>query len=143
VLALQVHPSPSRPHHLIQERPATGVYVRVGSTNRRANAELIEELRRFARGEGFDEQPMPGLDSEALDFRASSESFAPQRKLARCSGWLRAVPRGTRMVTELHASHALGRRSRTSGDRVTGGWAPNMPMKLTVACGARSLSAEH
>jgi len=83
VLALQVHPSASRPHHLTREGPAGGVYVWVGSTNRRADAELIEELRRFARGEGFDEQPMPGLDSEALDFRAASESFAPVRKLAR------------------------------------------------------------
>jgi predicted HTH transcriptional regulator len=83
VLALQVHPSASRPHHLTREGPTDGVYVRVGSTNRRANAELIEELRRFARGEGFDEQPMPGLDSEALDFRAASESFAAFRKLAR------------------------------------------------------------
>jgi predicted HTH transcriptional regulator len=83
VLALRVHPSPSRPHYLTREGPAGGVYVRVGSTNRRADAELIEELRRFARGEGFDEQPMPGLDSEALDFRAASESFAAFRKLAR------------------------------------------------------------
>jgi predicted HTH transcriptional regulator len=83
VLALRVHPSPSRPHVLTREGPAGGVYVRVGSTNRRADAELIEELRRFARGEGFDEQPMPGLDSEALDFRAASESFAPYRKIAR------------------------------------------------------------
>lgn len=83
VLALQVHPSPSRPHHLTREGPVAGVYVRVGSTNRRADAELIEELRRFARGEGFDEQPMPGLDSEALDFRAASECFAPVRALAR------------------------------------------------------------
>ena len=83
VLTLDVHPSPSRPHHLVREGPTAGVYVRVGSTNRRADAELIEELRRFARGEGFDEQPMPGLDSEALDFRATSESFAPFRKLAR------------------------------------------------------------
>jgi predicted HTH transcriptional regulator len=83
VLALEVHPSASRPHHLTREGPTAGVYVRVGSTNRRADAELIEELRRFARGEGFDEQPMPGLDSEALDFRAASESFAAFRKLAR------------------------------------------------------------
>ncbi|MGH7309595.1 MAG: RNA-binding domain-containing protein [Candidatus Rokuibacteriota bacterium] len=83
VLALHVHPSPSRPHFLSREGPAGGVYVRVGSTNRRADAELVEELRRFARGEGFDEQPMPGLDSEALDFRAASESFAAFRKLAR------------------------------------------------------------
>jgi predicted HTH transcriptional regulator len=52
------------------------VYVRVGSTNRRADAQLIEELRRFSRGEGFDEQPLPGLGSEAIDFRAASESFA-------------------------------------------------------------------
>jgi len=59
------------------------VYVRVGSTNRRADAELIEELRRFSRGEGFDGQPLPGLGSEAIDFRAASESFAPFRKLRR------------------------------------------------------------
>lgn len=60
-----------------------GVYVRVRSTNRRADRELIDELRRFARGETFDEQAMPELDSEALDFRAASESFAPVRKLRR------------------------------------------------------------
>lgn len=82
VLAVQVYPSPRRPHHLKREG-ATGVYVRVGSTNRRADTELVEELRRSARGETFDEQPMPDLDSEALDFRAASESFAPVRKIAR------------------------------------------------------------
>ncbi|MBI5837485.1 MAG: putative DNA binding domain-containing protein [Candidatus Eisenbacteria bacterium] len=83
VLALQVHPSPSRPHYLKREGTANGVYVRVGSTNRRADPELIGELRRFAQGTGFDEQPMPGLDSEALDFRAASESLAPVRALVR------------------------------------------------------------
>ena len=57
--------APSRPNFLSREGAAGGVYVRVGSTNRRADAELIEELRRFARGEGFDEQPLVGLDSEA------------------------------------------------------------------------------
>jgi ATP-dependent DNA helicase RecG len=83
VLAVQVYPSPSRPHYIKREGPASGVYVRVGSTNRRADPELVEELRRFARGEAFDEQPMPGLDSEVLDFRAASESFAPVRTLVR------------------------------------------------------------
>lgn len=83
VLAVQVHPSPTRPHYLKGEGLDGGVYVRVGSTNRRADRELTEELRRFARGESFDEQPMPGLDSEALDFRAASESFAGVRKLTR------------------------------------------------------------
>ncbi len=83
VLAVAVHPSANRPHHLEREGPEVGVYVRVGSTNRRADRELIEELKRFARGEAFDEQPWPGIDSEAIDFRAASESFAPVRKLRR------------------------------------------------------------
>ena len=83
VLAVQVHPSPSRPYCLARKGLAGGTYVRVGSTNRRADTELIEELGRFSRGQSFDEQPMPGLDSEAIDFGAASESFAAVRGLAR------------------------------------------------------------
>ena len=83
VLAIQVYASPVRPHYLRREGLDRGVYVRVGSTNRRADRELIDELRRFTRGEAYDEQPMPGLDSEALDFRAASELFAPIRRLRR------------------------------------------------------------
>jgi len=44
---------------------------------------MIDELRRFARGETYDEQVMPEFGSEVLDFRAASESFAPVRKLKR------------------------------------------------------------
>ncbi len=83
VIGVEVHPSPTRPHYLKREGVDSGTYVRVGSTNRRADAELVQELRRTARGESFDEQPMPDLDSEAIDFRAASESFAPVRKLAK------------------------------------------------------------
>lgn len=78
-----MYASSVRPHHLRREGLDSGVYVRVGSTNRRADRELIEGLRRFARGEAYDEQPMPDLDSEAIDFRAASELFAPVRKLRR------------------------------------------------------------
>lgn len=81
VLAVLVHPSPTRPHHLAREGPERGTYVRVGSSNRRADPELIQELRRLVRGESFDEQPVPETDSEALDFRAASESLAASRTL--------------------------------------------------------------
>jgi len=104
VLGVKVYPSPSRPHHLVREGPADGVYVRVGSTNRRAGQELIEELRRFAQGLGFDEEPIPDLDSEAIDFRAASESFAPLRKLRR------ADLETLRLIT-----HHQGRRVPTVG----------------------------
>ena len=85
VLAVQVYPSPGRPHYLKRAGLDSGVYVRVGSTNRRADRELIYEPRRFARGETYDEQAMPECDSEALDFRAASEFFAPVRKLKRAA----------------------------------------------------------
>jgi len=83
VLAVQVYPSPNRPHYLKRAGADMGVYVRVGSTNRRADQEMIDELRRFARGEAYDEQVMPEFSSEVLDFRAASESFEPVRKLKR------------------------------------------------------------
>ncbi len=81
VLAVHVYPSPTRPHYLERLGPEAGTFVRVGSTNRRADRELIAEMRRFVGGETYDEQPMPDLDSEAVDFRAASESFAEIRKL--------------------------------------------------------------
>ena len=83
VVAVQVHPSPARPHHLVRAGVQAGTYVRVGSTNRRADDALIAEMRRFARGEAFDERAMPALNSEAIDFRAASESFASVRRLGK------------------------------------------------------------
>jgi predicted HTH transcriptional regulator len=83
VLVAQVYPSPSRPHYLKKLGLPAGVFVRVGSTNRQADPGLIEEMRRYVRLESFDEQPLPELNSEAIDFRAASELFAPYRKLQR------------------------------------------------------------
>jgi predicted HTH transcriptional regulator len=83
VLLVQVYPSPTRPHHLRRLGPEAGVLVRVGSTNRRADATLVEEIRRYTRNEAFDELPLADLDSEAVDFLAASESFADLRRLSR------------------------------------------------------------
>ena len=83
VMAVRVFPSGTRPHYLQREGPEAGVYVRIGSTNRRADRELIEELRRLARGESYDEQALPELGAEAIDFKAAAKSFARWRKLKR------------------------------------------------------------
>jgi ATP-dependent DNA helicase RecG len=55
----------------------------VGSTNRRADLFLVEEMRRYNQVSSFDEQPRPELNSEAIDFRAASEFFKTIRKLTR------------------------------------------------------------
>ena len=82
VIAAEVFPSPRRPHR-VRAEGANGVYVRVGSTNRRADPPLVDEMRRFANRQAYDEEPLPQLRSEAVDFIAASEWFAPKRKLRR------------------------------------------------------------
>ena len=54
-----------------------GVYIRVGSTNRKADQLTIGELERITLNQSFDELPIPELSSEEIDFRATSEVFAP------------------------------------------------------------------
>ncbi len=83
VVVVRVPPSPVRPHFLRRLGPQKGMFIRVGSTNRQADAAMAEELRRHARNEAFDERTMPELDSEAIDFRAAAESFAERRRLTR------------------------------------------------------------
>ncbi len=57
------------------------MYVRIGSTSRVADKILIADMHRTARGESYDEQPIPVLNSEAIDFSVTSELFAEYRKL--------------------------------------------------------------
>jgi predicted HTH transcriptional regulator len=82
-LAVEIFPSPNRPHYLNRLGQEAGVLVRVGSTNRRADLFLVEEMKRYSQVSSFDEQPMPALNSEVIDFRAASEYFKAIRKLKR------------------------------------------------------------
>jgi predicted HTH transcriptional regulator len=82
LVLVEVFPSPLRPHYLKAEGEANGVYVRIGSTNRRADPAQVAELKRQVLGRSFDEDPLPERHSEDLDFQAASEAFAAKRKLA-------------------------------------------------------------
>ncbi|MDP2962541.1 MAG: putative DNA binding domain-containing protein, partial [Sulfurimicrobium sp.] len=81
LLIVEVFPSNSRPHFLRSEGPENGVYVRLGSTNRQADRELIGELRRSAEGVSFDEMPLPELSVDDLDLKAARRAFAGKREL--------------------------------------------------------------
>lgn len=83
LVVVRVHPSPVRPHHVKALGPEQGAFVRVGSTNRLADRAMLDEMRRLTVSRSFDEEPLRDLDSEALDFRAASELFAPVRRLTR------------------------------------------------------------
>ena len=49
LLAVRVYPSSTRPHYIARTGPDAGTYVRVGSTNRRADAQLIAEMHDSPR----------------------------------------------------------------------------------------------
>jgi ATP-dependent DNA helicase RecG len=83
VVMATVYPSGLRPHHVKADGRTRGTYVRLGSTNRSADAALIAELGRRTGTETFDEQPLPDLDSEAIDFAVASQCFAERRSLRR------------------------------------------------------------
>lgn len=55
------------PFYLRSEGPQDGVYVRLGSTNRRAGPELLAELQRSLSGLSFDQMPCADLSASDLD----------------------------------------------------------------------------
>ncbi|KPA19264.1 ATP-dependent DNA helicase [Candidatus Magnetomorum sp. HK-1] len=63
------------------EGPVKGVYIRLGSTNRRADGSLIEELKRTTTGFAFDELPLPDLSINDLDLQAIRKKFDKAKKL--------------------------------------------------------------
>jgi len=81
LLVVEVYPSGSRPHCLKSEGSTDGVYVRLGSTNRKADRELIAELKRSVAGTSFDEQALPDRTVDDLDFEAAAVCFERHRKL--------------------------------------------------------------
>ncbi|MCW5619849.1 MAG: putative DNA binding domain-containing protein [Burkholderiales bacterium] len=80
VVVVTVYPSQLRPHHLRAEGPVRGTYVRLGSTNRMADAALIAELGRSTGVATFDEQLIPELNSTSELLRSAF------RIDARCAG---------------------------------------------------------
>jgi len=114
LLIAQVFLSSSRPHFLRSEGAETGVYVRLGSTNRQADCELIAELCRSVEGVAFDEMPMSELsiddiDTQAIDQSAREKSPIGERELRTLK---LLVPHQGRLVPSKGAIILYGRDRR-------------------------------
>lgn len=79
LMLVEVFLSGTRPHCIKAEGMEAGVYVRLGSTNRQADAQLVAELQRGVAGVSFDALPMPDLPPEVLDTQAIERDFAGKR----------------------------------------------------------------
>lgn len=101
------------PYYLRSEGPEKGVYVRLGSTNRRAGPEMIEAIRRLSRNISFDKQPCTEINSEDIDFRAASEFFASvSRKLTP------AISKTLGLITTKEAARIWEKSDRTARKRL-------------------------
>jgi len=80
LLVVEIYPSPLRPHHVKEMGPENGTLVRIGSTNRQADSPLRKELARWVEYRSFDEEPMPEINPEAIDFRVASGLFSGLRE---------------------------------------------------------------
>ena len=78
LLCVEVFLSSARPHYLKALGPEQGVLVRIGSSNRLADTQLIAELRRQTDGTSFDAMPMPDLAAADLDMEIMQQQFGTQ-----------------------------------------------------------------
>ncbi len=83
IIAIRIYPSPLKPHYLKSKGLENGTYVRIGSTNRVADFRFIQELKRSALNQSYDEQPFMGLGVDDIDFEVVSSLYESIKKVRR------------------------------------------------------------
>jgi len=69
------------PFYLKEMGPVDGVYVRLGSTNRKADAAMLDELGRLHSNSAFDQLPCAGTSQADLDMLAVRRWFADKNRI--------------------------------------------------------------
>jgi predicted HTH transcriptional regulator len=75
ILIINVYPSPIAPHHLTSKGELHGTYIRVGSTNRIAEPERIEEIKRNVSKIHYDTLPFLSRQNSEIDNTKVTEHF--------------------------------------------------------------------
>ena len=70
ILHIQVSPGTNKPYFQKSVGIKNGTFIRVGSTNRKATQEIIEEMRREVHGYSYEEEIVPSLPIGDLDRNA-------------------------------------------------------------------------
>jgi predicted HTH transcriptional regulator len=82
VLVIEVSRSSNAPHFVKREGGRSGIYIRIGSTNRQADDAVIAELRRSLLHQAYDETPLTDIKEEALDKSAIKNDFRDLRSVS-------------------------------------------------------------
>jgi ATP-dependent DNA helicase RecG len=84
LIIIDIYPGCLKPYYLKNKQIENSTYIRVGSTNRLADQEIINVLKRSNNIKSFDEEICYEINSEDVYFRVASELFAPYRSLLTC-----------------------------------------------------------
>ena len=75
ILKVEVFRGNNMPYYLKAKGKNNGTYIRVGSSNRLANEEIITELERLKRNISFDSEPILDLNYEQLSLTKLEQTF--------------------------------------------------------------------
>lgn len=67
LLVIEIFPGSHKPYYLKEKGRHKGTYVRIGSTNKLASQEMLEELERQRRKVSFDAQPIYDLSLKEIN----------------------------------------------------------------------------
>jgi ATP-dependent DNA helicase RecG len=96
ILIITIPHSPG-PFHLKDKGEGNGVYVRVGSTNRIADAVMIAEIKRSKEHASFDQLPELRISSDQLDLDLIRKLFAGVNKT-----YTKASARSLELIVDYH-----------------------------------------
>ena len=69
IFIIRILSGANKPYYLRKLGPESGIFVRVGSTSRKADSQVAAELRRQARNISLDQEIDPSFDCDILDMR--------------------------------------------------------------------------
>ena len=81
ILLIEIFPGSQRPYYIKSKGDQQSTYIRIGSTNRLADAFMIESLRRTRLPTTFDEEVISHSSFSDLDFTLACDVFSPIKKI--------------------------------------------------------------
>lgn len=75
LLAVEIYPGPDKPYYLKKLGKENGTFVRIGSTNRKASRELLDELERQRTKISFDSLIYYGITADELDLKSFKNEY--------------------------------------------------------------------
>lgn len=72
IFVIKVLPGANKPYFIRKDGPEQGTFIRVGPTNRKADAQILAELRRQARNISLDSEVETSFDCDIFDWQILS-----------------------------------------------------------------------